>query len=411
VSTTLAVTLLWLVVAFGSVLHRVPLFVGARWPLFFTVLAVGGGSLLASLRRWRRSRGRGSLLATVAFGATLVLLLGKEARFRLVRHRVLSASESAQRRDGAFLVVGYRDLDEVRSLATRGAISGIYVSRRNARGRSPETLAREIDQLQAARRERSLPPLLVFADQEGGLIEHLSPPLSHRPPLGELVTLWSGDAQRLAQEVRDYGESQGRELRSVGVTHDLAPVVDLRTSRRPGVDVYSRIADRAIAADPRTVASVAAWYCGGLASAGVGCTLKHFPGLGKSTVDTHFTTGRLDVSAGELRAQDLVPFAVLLGSAEPPAAVMVTHARVPALDAQNPASLSAVVVGLLRGELRYRGLVISDDFSMLPIYLRPGGVGTAACDGVRAGLDLVLVSYDTDLFYEAMAGLLEGCAR
>jgi beta-N-acetylhexosaminidase len=90
---------------------------------------------------------------------------------------------------------------------------------------------------------------------------------------------------------------------------------------------------------------------------------------------------------------------------------MVTHARVPALDAQNPASLSAVVVGLLRGELRYRGLVISDDFSMLPIYLRPGGVGTAACDGVRAGLDLVLVSYDTDLFYEAMAGLLEGCAR
>jgi len=315
--------LLWLAVVGGAAAHRVPVLVGARWYSFTLILLAGAAALLVALRRWRRSRRSLALLSAVAFGASLALLLGKEARFQLRRHRVLAAPDGELRRHGASVVVGYRDLEEVRALVARGAVAGVYVSRRNAQGRSSEALARELNRLQEARRERGLPSLRVFADQEGGLIEHLSPPLAHRPPLASLL-VEGGDPERagLAQRVRDYGRDQGRELRAVGVTHDLAPVVDLRTQRRPGIDVYSRIADRAIAPDPQTVARVAGWYCEGLSSAGVGCTLKHFPGLGKSAADTHFFQGRLDVAAEELRAEDLAPFALLAASQHPPAAVI-----------------------------------------------------------------------------------------
>jgi len=90
-------TLLWLAVAAGAAAHRVPLLVGARWYSFTLILLVGAAAILVALRRWRRSRRSLALLSAVAFGASLALLLGKEARFQLRRHRVLAASDGELR--------------------------------------------------------------------------------------------------------------------------------------------------------------------------------------------------------------------------------------------------------------------------------------------------------------------------
>ncbi|KAB2841111.1 hypothetical protein F9K50_04590, partial [bacterium] len=135
-------------------------------------------------------------------------------------------------------------------------------------------------------------------------------------------------------------------------------------------------------------------------------TLKHFPGLGQVAVDTHLSEGRLEIPRDALEAADWLPFRATLGATR--AFLMLGHVRVPELDPELPASLSpAIVRDLIRGSWGHEGIVITDDFTMGPIQGRPGGVGPAARQALEAGVDLILISYDPELYYEAMAFLLK----
>ena len=408
-AAALGLGLVWLACAAGALLHRLPLLVGARPVTFVGVILLGLGGLAVAGVLLRRGARRPAIAVGLLFAAPLVLLGARQVRFAWARHRVTSATEKELAPLGARFLVGYRRLDEALDLARRGAVAGIYLTDRNVRGRTAADVAREVEALQRARRLAGMPPLVIAADQEGGLVEHLSPPLVERPSLGDLAVRHADDPVRLEAAVRSQARAVGRELREIGVTLDLAPVVDLETDARPGLDLFSQIARRAIARDPARVKEIAGWFCGGLAVEGVGCTLKHLPGIGKSTADSHLVTGRLEVPRAELETEDLVPFS-LWSDRGGPAAIMVSHLVVPAVDGSAPASLSpALLRGVARGGLGFDGLLVSDDFSMFPVALGPGGVGGAACRGLAAGLDLVLVAYDTDLYYEAMAALLDGC--
>ena len=363
-----------------------PLLYSLRWletPLLVGLPIVG---LLAGRHLSRLTRG---LLA-----AALLVALAQACEYRLQRSAVLAAGPAMQA-VGRHFVVGYDDLEEVRELAAKGLIGGIYLTRRNVRGRSFAELAGEIAGLQALRERAELPPLIVAADQEGGPVAHLSPLLERLPPLAQVAS--GDDGEALAER---YGFRQGRGLAALGVTLNFGPVVDLKPSGPSRTDRLSNIAARALSGDPGEVSRIAAAYLGGLNAAGVGGTLKHFPGLGRVSADTHLRPARLDLPPAALAA-DWQPFRRLAG--RPETAIMLGHVTLTTLDPTRAASHSpAVVNGLLREEWAYNGVLITDDLNMGAVYRL--GIGRVAGEALAAGVDLVLVSYDPRQVYRALYG-------
>lgn len=334
--------------------------------------------------------------------AIIIVTLYRESEYRMQREAVLSGGES-MRAVGRHFIVGYTDFNEVRTLAAHGLIGGIYLAKRNLRGRTLAEVAGDIAELQAIRQRAGLPPLLVAGDQEGGPVSHLSPLLEAMPPLASLV----GYSDQ-TWHARRYGTRQGQGLSALGVNLNFGPVVDLRPSEADNPhDRLTRISARAIAADPATVGTVAAGYIDGLSERGVRATLKHFPGLGRVRQDTHLRSARLDESPAALAA-DWQPFRQL--ASHPGAAIMLGHVTLAAIDPIRAASHSAAVVGgLLRTEWDYDGVLITDDLNMGAVY--DLGIGRVASEALAAGVDLVLVSYDPRQVYRAVYAAAQALER
>ncbi len=332
--------------------------------------------------------------------AVLLLTVWREIDYRLQRDAVLAASPAMQA-VGQHFIVGYSDFDEIRQLTASGLIGGIYLARRNLRGRSFNQVAGEIAELQAIRRRAELPPLIVAADQEGGAVSHLSPLLEALPPLSTLA-----DSKEPASAARTYGQRQGRQLAALGVNLNFGPVVDLRPAKG-GEDRLSNIAARAIASEPGRVVEIAGTYLDGLNDHGVHGTLKHFPGLGSVRGDTHLHPARLAANPGELAA-DWQPFRQL--ASHPGAAIMLGHVTLTALDPERAASHSpAIIDGLLRERWGYDGLLVTDDLNMGAVYNL--GIGRVAGEALAAGADFVLVSYDPRQVYRAIFGAAQALER
>jgi beta-N-acetylhexosaminidase len=373
--------------------------VRAHGPVAVTALAA-----LALLVLWLRPLHRRRLAHGVLLALWVAAPLWAGAdrlAFEAARQRVLARNDEAARTLGRHFVVGYSQADAVMALAARGLIGGVFVSRVNAAGRSADALRAEIAALQQARAAAGLPALIVAADQEGGIVSRLSPPLTALPPLATLATL--PPAQRAAA-VAAYGARQGRELAALGVTLNLAPVVDLQPDRPTGaLDLHSLIGQRAIGRDPVLVAEIALGYSRALNAAGVRPTLKHFPGLGRIAADTHHFAAGLAATSGELEHTDWLPFRRVL--AETDAVLMLGHVTVTAIDPDRPASRSRRVVELLRKGWGYDGPLITDDMTMAPVYR--SGLCDAAIEALNAGIDLLLLSYDAEQYYPTMACALD----
>jgi beta-N-acetylhexosaminidase len=249
-----------------------------------------------------------------------------------------------------------------------------------------------------------LPKLWIATDQEGGRISRLSPPLTQLPALSDIVARHPDPADRAAA-ITEFANTQGRELADIGVNLNFAPVVDLNYHLINPKDRYTRIYERAIAADPEIVRDVAGEYCAALLEAGVHCTLKHFPGLGRVSQDTHAGSADLAATVGELSAADWVPFRALMNEN---AFTMLSHVRLTNIDPDRPASISRpVVADLLRRDWNYNGVLITDDFGMAAIYGGRDGIEGGAVEALTAGVDLILVSFDPDQYYPIMHALLD----
>ncbi len=378
------------------------------WPTVVSVLL--GLTVLAAVWRSLRRRSSSSLhghaligVATIAIVSVLTAI-SVEGRFLAEREKVLAAEPERLAAVGRHLVVGYIDFASVRGLVERKAIGGIYISAQNVAGKSKTEVAAEIAALQAIRRGQGLPPLWISTDQEGGLISRLTPPLERRAALGDIVR-GSTDPRERALAIEHMAAEQGRELARLGVTLNLAPVIDIDYGQKRRNDGLTRLGRRVIDSDPEVVASVASRYCAGLADAGVYCTLKHFPGLGRAVGDTHRSEVKLTTTVAELEAKDWVPFRRVSPLAT--TVVMVGHARATAIDAEQPASLSRLVISdVLRGRLGHEGLVITDDLCMGAIVNPRRGIGTAAVAALNAGADLVLLSWDAEQIFPVLAHLM-----
>jgi beta-N-acetylhexosaminidase len=402
---TLAVALLPLVADWRS-----PLLSSVRPWALAGLLALTTGMVAVEILIRVRAR-HGPKLARILGGLTLIVaavdlacLSLLEARFQWTRWQVLNAAPERLERLGRHLIVGYRQLDDVETLARRKAIAGMFVATRNVRGKTVAEIKRSIDALQAIRREQSLAPLWIATDQEGGSVSRLSPPLSRLPAISELVARHPDMAERRTA-VDEFAMTQGRELSGIGINLNLAPVVDLNHRIVNPADRFTRIYERAISADPNVVVDVAEHYCAALQQSGVRCTLKHFPGLGRVYADTHVESADLDTPISALAGTDWIPFRALMRHGN--AFTMLGHARLTAVDRARPVSFSQPVIAMLRGEWRYDGVLITDDFSMGAVYGSPEGIAGASVAALNAGVDLILVSYDADQYFPAMHALLE----
>jgi beta-N-acetylhexosaminidase len=248
--------------------------------------------------------------------------------------------------------------------------------------------------------------LIVAADQEGGVVSHLSPPLTRLPPLASLASLSPGTRAKKAEE---FGRTHGRELASLGVTMDFAPVLDIKPkARRTRLDLNTMIGERAISDNPALVTEIASAYVRGLEAAGVGATVKHFPGLGRVRGDTHLVSADLDTPVDQLEASDWRPFKEVLAGSK--AELMIGHVSLTAVDPKRPASHSkAVIDGIIRKQWNYQGVIITDDLVMGAVYGR--NICTAVVEALNAGVDLLLVAFDSTQFYRIFACAADAAAQ
>lgn len=402
-----AIWITGLVLLFAGVTNNDPYLVPLRGAGNLLLVLASAGVVLMLVRCgfWR---GRGWLgrLLVVLWCLPPLAMLAAHGMFELRKHRVLRTEPALARSLGQHFIVGYTSYDEVARLAEQGLIAGVYVTQHNVAGRTAEALKAEIAALQERRRAAGLPPLLVAADQEGGIVSHLAPPLTRLPALASLADL-APDQQLTKAEA--FGRIHGEGLASLGINLNFAPVLDLRPdAKRNRLDFNTLIGQRAISDDPAKVSAIAGAYIHGLETAGVQATVKHFPGLGRVRADTHHFNADLETPIGELEATDWRPFREVLSTSD--ARLMVGHVAVDAIDPGRPASHSkAVIDGLIRKAWNYQGIVITDDLVMGAIYQHD--VCTAVVEALNAGVDLLLVAYDGAQFYRLFACASDAASR
>jgi len=237
---------------------------------------------------------------------------------------------------------------------------------------------------------RLLPDAILAIDAEGGRVDRMRDIVAPAPAASLL-------GRRSPSLALMAGTWIGHALRLFDFDMDFAPVVDLDRG-----EADNALAGRAFGADPERVIPRARAFLRGLHAGGVGGCVKHFPGLGGASADTHHHGAAIYLPAAEL-ARDLAPFAALAGLA---GAVMVGHAAYPAYDTSlRPATLSpAILGGVLRGRLGFDGLVISDDLEMKAL-AEHGGIADRAAAAFAAGCDMVLACHRLEDLPEVIARL------
>jgi len=287
---------------------------------------------------------------------------------------------------GHGLAVGFegtRIPDDIAALAERSGLGGVILFARNC-----PSLA-DVLALTAASR-RLGPDVLVMVDHEGGRVHRLPEPFTRFPPAATVGR--TGDPRLAAAVAR----AMARELRAAGFDSGLAPVLDCLFDPASTV-----IGDRAFGPAPEAVTACGVAFVQAMLAHGVVPVAKHFPGHGRTPVDSHHALPDVDASLTDLERGDLVPFRAVLDARCP--AVLVAHVRYRALDPALPASLSPQVIdGLLRTRLGFAGLVLSDDLEMDAV-AGTWGVADAARRFLIAGGDLALVCRRGEARREAVA--------
>jgi beta-N-acetylhexosaminidase len=302
-------------------------------------------------------------------------------------------SPSALRRQiGQLLIAGFDGHQlpvELVTLAREFGLGGVILFARNIV--DPEQVAELC--FDASRLMPEL-PLWVSVDQEGGRVARLQAPFTRWPPMATLGR--SGDV-RLAER---FARAMAAELKAVGITLDYTPVLDILTNPKNPV-----IGDRALAETAEDVARLGSGIIRTLQAEGVAACGKHFPGHGDTSTDSHHELPLVEHPIERLRQVEFVPFRAAIKAEV--ATIMTAHVLLPALDEERPASLSPrIVQTLLREELGYQGVIISDDLEMKAI-ANEFAVPAAGVLAIQAGCDAMLIcSGDQDTQAAALEALV-----
>ncbi|OBJ74213.1 glycoside hydrolase family 3 N-terminal domain-containing protein [Mycobacterium sp. 1274756.6] len=274
------------------------------------------------------------------------------------------------------LMVGVRDAADARAVVADHHVGGIFIG-----SWTDLSLLTDGSSLPDIKAQAGPVALAVSVDEEGGRVSRLSSLIGSSPSAKVLAQNNSPEA------VYQIALERGRKMHDLGITIDFAPVVDVTDAADDTV-----IGDRSFGSDPQRVTEYADAYARGLHDAGLMPVLKHFPGHGHGSGDTH--TGAVSTPPlSQLQDSDLVPYRSLVN--QHGSAVMIGHLQVPELTGSDPASLSPAAVNLLRqgggyGGPPYNGVIFTDDLSSMAAINARFGVPEAVLRALQAGVDVAL---------------------
>jgi beta-N-acetylhexosaminidase len=240
----------------------------------------------------------------------------------------------------------------------------------------------QLRRLTRSLRDHARARMLVAVDEEGGRVSRLG----EKGIVDRLPSARELSRTKTVTQIRRIAKRLGEQMAAVGMDWNLAPVLDVADA-----DPNSVIGDRSFSGNPDRVAAVGRAFAEGLRAGGVKATGKHFPGHGRTTTDSHEALPTVTASLRQLRRVDIKPFKAALPALD---AVMSAHVRYTAIDDRLPASLSRAATKILRDDLGYRGILITDSLVMGAITGR-WSVSEAAEKALRNGADIVMVTDHT----------------
>ena len=296
---------------------------------------------------------------------------------------------------GQRLMVGFEGEvldDDLRFVIRDMCVGGLILFKRNVS--DPAQLSELCEAAQTCAVESGNPRLMIAIDQEGGPVARLGPPFTVFPGNRAI-----GEA-RSEKDAKEFATVTARELRGVGITMNLAPVLDVAS-----FGVNAVMEDRVFGEEPELVAHLGIAVIDTLQENGIAATAKHFPGIGRTTVDSHADLPYLDVERQVLDATDLVPFRAAIGGGVE--AVMLSHVVYQDLDPQWPASLSSIIAkDLLRQTMGFKGIAMTDDLDMGAVD-KHFDVETMVKRISEAEIDIALICHDRLKVEKACGALIE----
>ena len=301
-------------------------------------------------------------------------------------------SMTLEEKIGQMMIVGVHGQvinTDIRFLLDNYHFGGIIFFDRNMESKSQ--VKSFVEELQANSNQKL--PLFIAIDEEGGRVARMKHDLQVMPSQQEIGA--TGDVA-LAKE---YAAQTARNLREIGVNLNFAPVADIGSTNT-----------RYFGDDPNTVANFVMSAAEGYESEKFFYTLKHFPGIGKSTVDPHKAISEINDDKATIEATDFLPFKKVIDAQDNSHfMVMIGHLMYTALDNENPASLSpAIITGILRDEMKFNGVVVTDDLQMGAVKGYNENVGVKA---IKAGCDIALVCHEYENEEKVYSDILNAVKR
>lgn len=317
------------------------------------------------------------------------------ARSQLEKVQRIMAGMTLEQKLGQLIVVEYLGnnyQNGLQYMISQQFIGGYMYQESNHNFDPPYNVASQVDALSQQAMHDAKIPLMIATDQEGGLVNRLSRFHGDLPSAADMAA--SGNPNLALTQ----GSQSAKWMLELGINTDLAPVVDVHTVDPPV------LATRMFGSNPKMVASYAGAFLSGLQNNGVAGCLKHFPGLGAITSDPHTGLPTVNRSLADLNAIDLAPYRLMIQS-DQPAMIMSTDVLMPSIDPTLPAELSPKAInGILRKQLGYDGVVITDGLYMHGISER-WSLSQAAVLSIIAGNDLIEGPYTPDLVASVVTAL------
>lgn len=300
------------------------------------------------------------------------------------------ASMSQTEKLGQMVMIGIQGTkvdDDSLYMLNQYHMGGVILFDRNME--SPEQVKQLTSDLQAQSNEKV--PLFIGIDEEGGDVVRMAEKLTPAPSQKEIGA--TGDIE----QAKTWAIKTAKSLKDMGINVNFAPVADVGSNDK-----------RSYSTDANTVIDFVRAATKGYQQENIIYSLKHFPGIGKGKVDSHIDSSSIDVAKEVLMTEDILPFKTIIDESDPnDYFILVSHLKYLALDEEYPASLSSkIMTDLLRNELGYKGIIITDDMEMGAV-ANHNDFRSIGVNAVKAGADIVLVCHEYEHQQEVYLGLLD----
>lgn len=300
------------------------------------------------------------------------------------------ASMSQTEKLGQMMMIGIQGTkvdDDSLYILNQYHMGGVILFDRNMD--SPEQVKQLTSDLQSQSNEKV--PLFIGIDEEGGDVVRMAEKLTPPPSQKEIGA--TGDIE----QAKTWAIKTAKSLKDMGINVNFAPVADVGSNDK-----------RSYSTDANTVIDFVRAATKGYQQENIIYSLKHFPGIGKGKVDSHIDSSSIDVAKEVLMTEDILPFKTIIDESDPnDYFILVSHLKYLALDEEYPASLSSkIMTDLLRNELGYKGIIITDDMEMGAV-ANHNDFRSIGVNAVKAGADIVLVCHEYEHQQEVYLGLLD----